>query len=268
MKKTIISTVLLILTGFVLLFAGSTNTASAQATFPTPTPNAEGYIVYRVQENDTLWNIAAITGVDIGVIRELNDLAEDDVIQPGKDLILGFVGPEATETPQPTAVIIEPTATIGQSTANICVLLYNDLNGDRMRQEDEPSVPGGVMSVLKGSDTPGDFSETYTTEEGLEHHCFEDVPIGTYNITIAYPDGYNPITVMNKEITLGGGDVHYANFGVQESKQNPVEGEGVIEEIIEDPAQSKSPWMGIAGAVLVLGGLGMGVFSIILARKK
>ena len=268
MKKTLITTIVLIAAGFFLVFAGSGMTASAQADFPTPTPNAEGYIIYKVQEGDTLWGLATLTGLSIDEIRQLNGLAEDEVIQPGYDLILGYIAPEVPATPEPTQPEVLPTPTQGESTAEICVLLYNDMNGDRLRQEEEPSVAGGVLSVIKSAETAGDYSENYTTEAGFEHHCFEDVPIGTYNLTVAFPDGYNPITVMTKEIELGPGDVHYVNFGVQESKDNPVEGEGVIDEIIDDPADSKSPLMGIIGGVLVLGGIGLGVTFVVLARRR
>ncbi|HZD57452.1 MAG TPA: LysM domain-containing protein, partial [Anaerolineales bacterium] len=51
--------------------------------FPTPTPGPDGRIVYIVKEGDTLWRVAAITGVSLDQLRELNDLGTDQPIVPG-----------------------------------------------------------------------------------------------------------------------------------------------------------------------------------------
>src|SRR4030042_5078312 len=60
--------------------------------FPTPTPGADGRIIYIVQQGDTLWRISAITGVTIDEIRRLNNLT-GDTVTPGQKLLIGMAGP-------------------------------------------------------------------------------------------------------------------------------------------------------------------------------
>jgi hypothetical protein len=106
--------------------------------FPTPTPGPDGRIVYVVQPGDTLWRVSAITGVSLDELRTLNNLGTDEVIVEGQQLLLGLAGPaEATAapagpspTPQPTG----PTPTPLPGSGTLCVMVYNDLNGDSMRQ--------------------------------------------------------------------------------------------------------------------------------------
>jgi len=42
--------------------------------FPTPTPGSDGRIIYIVQDGDTLWRIAAVSGLNIADLRDLNNL--------------------------------------------------------------------------------------------------------------------------------------------------------------------------------------------------
>ena len=42
--------------------------------FPTPTPGSDGRIIYIVQDGDTLWRIAAVSGLDLADLRDLNQL--------------------------------------------------------------------------------------------------------------------------------------------------------------------------------------------------
>ena len=56
-------------------------TASAplpQAVISTPTPQADGRIIYIVKENDTCISIALLMGISEQELRELNDLEPDD----------------------------------------------------------------------------------------------------------------------------------------------------------------------------------------------
>src|SRR5512139_203209 len=123
---------------------------AAQLTvFPPPTPGADGRILYIVQEGDTLWRIAAITGITLDELRALNKLSEDTTLQPGQQLLIGLAGPSlVTDTPgpSPTPAPGSPTPTPLSGTGNVYVFLYNDRNGDSLRQADEPVIPGGAVS--------------------------------------------------------------------------------------------------------------------------
>ncbi|MCD6401639.1 MAG: LysM peptidoglycan-binding domain-containing protein, partial [Anaerolineales bacterium] len=170
--------------------------------FPSPTPGPDGRIIYIVQEGDTLWRVSAITGVPVDEIRKLNNLGENDIIQPGQELLLGLGGPSVQQsTPgiriSPTPP--KPTQTRETGLGTLCIILYNDENGDAMRQEDEPSIPGGAISI---ANRDGSVSITEDTISGSDHQCFEELTEGDYNVTVAIPEGYNATTILNYPIVL------------------------------------------------------------------
>ncbi len=228
--------------------------AAQYTPFPTPTPGSDGRIVYIAQEKDSAWRIAAIFGIDLATLRALNKWGENPVIQPGDEIILGFAGPaETTPTfgPSPTPEPQLPTPTSLPGWGNLCIILYKDTNGDSLRQEEEPSIPGGAISI---SNRAGTVSKTESTKEGLDHQCFEKLPEGNYNVSVGIPDGYNPTTVMNLAIALKAGDINYLDFGAQAN----------IRTVLEQPApqgSGKSPVLGIIGGIILVMGVGLGLFA-------
>lgn len=235
--------------------------------FPTPTPLPDGRILYTVQPDDTLWRISAITSVSIDELRQLNNLAPGDVIAQNQVLLIGIVAPTAQPTEEapevaPTESPAGPTPTQGPGTALVCVLLFEDANGDSFHQEDEVSIAGGAVSV---SERNGLYSETGNTVEGTADEpapavCFEDAPEGDYNITVAIPDEYNPTTVLNKALELKAGDEAQLNFGAQLSSQA----------LSESPPPSEGgtdPVLGVVGALFLLVGIGLGIYSFRVMRK-
>lgn len=222
--------------------------------FPTPTPGTDGRIIYIVREGDTLWRVSAITGVPLDQLRELNDLGTEEAIVPGQELLLGHGGPlEVTPTAGPSATPepLEPTPSPQPGSGTLCVLVFDDRNGDSLRQEEEPSIPGGRISV---SDRTGEISFTEDTVDGLEPQCWEELPEGEYNITVAIPDGYNPTTVLNYSLRLEPGSETQIDFGAQMGSERIAEAE-------TPSGTSRSPMLGIIGVLFLLGGLGLGIFA-------
>ncbi|GAG40624.1 unnamed protein product, partial [marine sediment metagenome] len=180
--------------------------------FPTPTPGTDGRIIYIAQENDNWWRIAAIFGMGregVNIILELNDATNETYVIPGEEILLGFGGPaEITPTagPSPTPAPSLPTPTPQPGSGTLCVILYNDINGDSIRQKEEPSIPDGAISV---SDQSDEVSLTETTLSGMEPFCFEELMQGEYTISVAVPDGYNPTTVLSYILVLDPGTETY-----------------------------------------------------------
>ncbi len=234
--------------------------------FPTPTPGSDGRIIYIVQEGDTLWRIAAVSGLNLADLRDLNLLGVEDIVFPGQRLFLGLGGPAGA---QPTAAPIitqgpsEPTNTPVPGLGTLCVILFVDLNGDAMRQEEEASLPGGAINI---SNRDGSVS---ITEDTLEHNpnsltddyfCTEGLNEGDYNVSVAIPEGYNPTTSLNTGLQLLAGDITYLTFGAQA-------GSVVIEESTPLPESTgNTPLLGVIGIILLLGGIGLGVYSIWFRR--
>jgi len=236
---------------------------SAQVQFPSPTPGADGRIIYIVQAGDSCFRIEALYGITVDQLRGLNpQLDENCTLAIGSELMLGIGGPAAlSPTPGPSPTLEPPTATPlpPAGTTEICVLLYDDANGDALRQETELGVAGGAVSV---SNTAGTFSDTQTTvseidpdtEEPLQT-CFTDVPEGEYNISVAVPENYNPTMEMTYTFAIKAGDRAFIPFGTQ------LKTDTGIPSTTEDSGSGPSPIFGILGGLLLLGGLGLGWYA-------
>lgn len=260
------SLMIIILTA--LAFAGLPAQTAAQAAPPqqipiyTPTPGPDGRIIYIVKANDTLLGISLITGVSIDRLRELNNMTSDTIFE-GQQLLLGLAGPAEAVTPTsgppPTATPILPTPSPKPGQGSLCVLLFNDLNGDSIRQEEEPSIPDGAVSF---GDRDGKTSQSVTTTAGLEHQCFENLPEGVYTVSAAVPEGYNPTTSTDTEITLQADQQFYVNFGAQANSQTAAE-----EPTIPAQEGGRTPILGIIGALFLAAGIGLAIFAGRLLRK-
>ena len=246
-----------------LIIFGLSGTVSAapalQLTpFPTPTPGPDGRILYIVKVGDTLLRISLISGVSLDELRGLNNLTGDNIFE-GQELLLGLGGPSQvtpTPGPSPTPPQALPTPSPQPGSGNLCILLFNDINGDSIRQEDEPSIPDGAISV---SNRLGTVSLTAVTIVGLDPHCFEEILEGDYTITVAIPEGFNSTTVTNYTLLLEAGDETYLDFGAQANSET-------LAEAPTPTATGRSPLLGIIGGVILLVGLGLGLFAGRLMR--
>lgn len=179
--------------------------------FPTPTPNAEGAIIYTVQEQDSWWRIAAIAGISLEQLLALNGAQADDILAPGTQLVLGSVQP--TPAPVPTSEpTVQPTPVFGSG--EICVMLFLDANGNARLDEGELPLVNGQVSV---ADRDGRVAGEHTTDDNPEGHCFADLSDGDYNVSAAVPPDHNPTTSMNVPIRLNPGDIKFVQFGGQPS---------------------------------------------------
>jgi hypothetical protein len=240
---------------------------------PTPTPGPDGRILYIAIENDSVWRIAAINGISIDEFRKLNPHIVNDVIIPGQAYLIGYAGPsEPTAVPGiiPTQAMMTPTPTAPPGWGILCVLLYNDLNGDSMREESEPSIPGGEISV---SNRQGSVSLTAQTPSGgvattiqnptpkqRGYTCFDQLLQGEYLISVAAPEGYNRTTELNQSLHLEAGQTTEIAFGAQANSE--LEAQTAI--IPESPR--KSPMIGIIGGALLIAGIGLGIYATLLRR--
>lgn len=245
----------------ILFLAGYSLTAQASApaqgsAFSTPTPLPDGRIIYIVQEGDSCFRISALTGIPIEQLRSLNRLSEDCILRPGQELLLGVGGPSGA-TPTPESAVLPTPETQPSPTpalageARVCVVLYNDLNGDALRQDTEPLLADGALSISGAS---GQFSQTANTPGGTDSLCFERVPEGTYNISIAPPENYNPTTQLNHTLTINAGEQVEIIFGAQQA----------MAELPAQPGETSTgtgSLLGILGIGFLLAGVGLGVFA-------
>ncbi len=247
--------------------AGPIERPPAQPTaFPTPTPRSDGRIVYIVQEDDTLWRIAAIAGLSLEELMALNGIQPGDFLTPGTELFLGTASPRGAEGQDsdvqagPTEIPLTPTPIVG--TGDICVLLFEDINGDGRLDEGEPALAGGQISVVA---LTGDMVGEYTTEAlDLEiapvGYCFEELRNGDYNVSAAVPPNYNPTTGLNVPVSLSPGEIQYLQFGAQPSS--------VIGGSNGGSGGGRSSLLGVVGLALLAAAGGLAYYAARMSRRK
>src|SRR5919106_1367376 len=141
--------------------------AAPDAQFVTATPGPDGRIMYTVVEGDSCLQVALLHGITVQQLRQFNNrLDEDCTLTVGQQLVVGLAQAEApTAGPAPT--LPSPTATVTpvRGTTEVCVLLFNDMNGDAVRQETELGIEGGAVSL---TNLNGSYSETQNTSAAID----------------------------------------------------------------------------------------------------
>jgi quercetin dioxygenase-like cupin family protein len=178
------------------------------------------------------------------------------------------LGPESWAFVPPQ--VVHAVEVTGDSPARFLVLHapssgYGDyVRGDVAAFDQRPAAdsvsadPGLVVARRVGgsegdniTDRPGKFTRTLKTSAGTEPVCIDSVPEGDYNVSVAVPDGYNATTSMNYALNVTAGDSSTLDFGAQQNSQAapvaPSEG-------------GRSPMLGILGGLLLVCGVGLGVY--------
>lgn len=254
---------------FLRAFSGGATAYTVQAAplrqipIYTPTPGPDGRIIYIVKANDTLLGISLTYGITVDKLKELNNLTSDQ-IREGQQLLFGLGGPaEITPTsgPAPTSTPILPTPSPKPGIGTLCILLFNDVNGDSIRQDTEVSIPNGAVSFGNRS---GTVSRAFDTQPGDQHQCFDNLPEGSYTISVAVPEGYNPTTDTDISADIQALDKFYVNFGAQANSQTQASSPAIA------PSQGggKSPLLGIIGGLFLLTGVVFAIFAGRLLRRS
>jgi LysM repeat protein len=264
-KALFLVSAFLIILGSVWISSGVQAAPSEpQSAYPSPTPLPDGRIIYIVKAGDTCEYISLMYGVSLEYLRTTNQLDAECTIREGQQLMLGLGGPSSaspTPGPSPTPTVAVPTVTPGEGgMGQVCVLVYDDLNGDGLRQTTEAAIAGAAVSLTSLN---GAYSKTVTTSINpdttvYQGMCFTNVPMGQYNVSAAAPEGYNPTIDLTSKINVTPGDIAYIDYGAQ---FNTVVDAG-------NPTSKRSPLLGIVGALFLLAGIGMGVYVWSLMRKK
>ena len=256
---------LLLLLGVALPFHGVS--AAQQAQFLTATPGPDGRIMYTVVEGDSCLQVALLHGITVQQIRQFNTrLDEDCTLIPGQQLVVGLAQAEApTAGPAPTLPSPTVTPTPVSGTTEVCVLLFNDMNGDAVRQETELGIEGGAVSL---TNLNGSYSQTQNTSAAVDpdtlepvRACFVDVPSGEYNVSMAVPDDYNPTMLVSYTLTVKAGDRAEIGFGAQSKTIT-------VSESTEPQEGNRSSLLGIFGFLLLLGGAGLGYYAYRSGQPK
>jgi hypothetical protein len=235
---------------------------SAQIYYNTPTAFPNGNVYYTVRANETCESIAALTGVNLDTLRQINKLGLNDCnsLQIGQLLLLGTVPtPVITVGPSPTPTGNFPTPEPSKGYGTICVYLYNDVNGNAMADPAEITNTGLAGGEISITDKAGDFTKTGTTVDTGDPVCFQDAPEGEYTISIAIPDGYNPTASQNYTLDLKAGDTATVDFSAQASSTQPI--------AVTKTENHSSLFLAVFGGIIVLAGVVLGLYARFIRRK-
>ncbi len=259
-----------------LSFSAQASPSRQGGEFHTPTAGPDGRIIYIVREGDSCQRIALLHNITVNQLRSLNPALDDGecTVIIGQKLMIGVGGPANAPTftpgPSPTPALALPTPTLTSGTTVICVILFEDINGDGLRQETELGLAGGAISV---TNTLGGYSRTQDTTSEIDiatgepaYICFgekdpnlevvpdsEKLPAGKYTVSAAIPDGHNPTIDPSYSLEVKAGEQAFIAFGAQKQASAP--------EVIEEKSNS-SALLGIIGVLLLLGGGGLGWYAI------
>ena len=267
MKTKPVLAIFLLVAGMFCLWLQNPVAASPaqQVAFPSPTPGPDGKIIYIVKAGETCTQISLLYGVSVEYIRTTNLLDQNCTLREGQALMIGVgaaSSSSATPGPSPTPTPALPPATPSAGgTAQVCVLVYADLTGDALRQASEGAIAGAAISLTSADGTYSQtqtsvFNPDATVYQGM---CFANVPPGKYSISVAAPDGYNPTMNLTSSVNVNPGDLVSVNFGAQPK---------AVVTVATTTSKGPSPLLGIIGAGLLLGGIGMGAYTWRMLRKK
>jgi hypothetical protein len=241
--------------------------AAPEAQFVTATPGPDGRILYSVVAEDSCLQVALLHGITVQQLRQFNPrLDQDCTLFVGQQLVVGLASAsEPTAGPAPTLPSPTVTPTPVSGTTEVCVLLFNDMNGDALRQEIELGIEGGAVSL---TNLNGSYSETQNTSSAVDpdtlepvRSCFIDVPGGEYNVSMAVPDAYNPTMLLSYDLTVKAGDRASVDFGAQSKTIT-------VNEPTETQGADRSSMLGIFGFLLLLGGAGLGYYAYRSGQPK
>jgi murein DD-endopeptidase MepM/ murein hydrolase activator NlpD len=251
--------------GILLPFSGSS--AAPDMQFVTSTPGPDGRILYTVVAGDSCLQVAFLHGITVPQLRQFNTrLDENCTLTVGQQLVVGLVSSNvATAGPAPTLPSPTVTATPVSGTTEVCVLLFDDANGDALRQETELGIEGGAVSLtnLNGSYSQQQNTSAAVDPDTLEpvRTCFIDVPSGEYNVSMAVPDAYNPTMLLSYTLTVKAGDRASIDFGAQYKTLT-------ASEPADTQTNNRSSILGIFGFLLLLGGVGLGYYAYRSGQPK
>lgn len=257
-------------------------------TEPIATPDADGFIYAIVQPNDSLWAIAARSGISLTELLDLNNLTESALIQPGDRLIVAIVAPPATATPEasPTTAATRPPPTPSSTPLPppptvICLVAFSDENGNGEREPAEPLQAGVAFTVF----TSAGVVANYVTDGTAEPYCLTDLTPGNYQITRSVGRMETLTNSGNRTVVLAAGDQVMLGFGglvgstpvptapgtaVSPTPPAAIIGSEAVAPLVDEPADANDSQAGrpfIIGAGILIGILLVGT-AVFIGRRR
>ncbi|MFZ5915317.1 MAG: SH3 domain-containing protein [Chloroflexota bacterium] len=142
--------------------------------------------------------------------------------------------PTVTPTPVHTAtptITPTPTFTPTPAVARVCIVSYDDRNGNGLRDPGESLLANAIFTVSDPTHAVG----TYTTNGLSEPFCFDNLLPGYYYIAEVNAPGYDSTTYDTWGIALGSGAAFNLEFGNRRGSAT------AITETLPEPQLSPTP---------------------------
>jgi LysM repeat protein len=185
--------------------------------------------------------------------------------------------PMPTSTPAPPAPVAVADASLEQDLTSmasaVCVLMYEDVNMNRVQEPGDPLLAGGTISLRRdGADV-----DSVATDSSPDPLCFSELEPGEYVAVASPPGGYGLTTPDQLRLRLQTGETPNVAFGaaagVEAAQPPPADvSADMVEEAAADTSTDESNQLlqniglivfGLAALTLV-GGLGL---TLLLRRR-
>ncbi len=257
----------------------SEDAPAPRATQVNITPQAaqeDGSIIHVVGTGETTSAIARAYNVPLDDVLALNpQIGDGRLIRVGQRLTIrpapeaeppprSTTLPPATFTPSPTEQAAEPTPTVVLDGAQICALIYQDTNQNRLRDVDETALANGTIQLeLDDSQV-----EVFLTDNNPEPFCFAGLEPGSYTVIASPPAGYTLISSGRRLVDVQGTTQLTVAFGAVRTgqevaePQQPPDTDELIPQTVDDSPSDEEQLVqivglmifGFAAMTLVLGG--------------
>jgi hypothetical protein len=174
----------------------------------SPTPDETGAITVIVQPGESMWVIAARAGLTLPELLAMNNLTEADIISPGDVLLIGYSTPTApTTAPQLITPSATPRLTPTSAEASICLLAFDDLDRDGLRDPGEPLRAGVAFTVYNTQAVVANH-----ISDLIETNCLT-LPPGEYRVTRSILSNEVLTTAGDWALSLSPGSELHQAFG-------------------------------------------------------
>jgi LysM repeat protein len=192
---------------------------------------------------------------------------QDDSPQPETQL---------SETAAPAPVVsvangsVLPSSDPSTLAAAVCVLLFDDVNQNRIQEQNESLLAGGSINLSTG----GAVTANVQTDGISEPHCFEGLAAGAYVIAASAPANYGLTSPDQLRLDLLPGTTIDVAFGAAEGvapvAPPPADAGGIVNEVRAQETDTRSTVdqvLSISGlvvfglaAVVLVAGFGLTLF--------
>jgi hypothetical protein len=146
------------------------------------------------------------------------------------------------------------------SSGILCVLAFEDLNENGVRDSGEAVFPGISVNVAVNTDV---ITATHITDPDSAPYCFENLPPNDYHLYFADSPNHRPTTENDAALTLEAGQRLRVEFGAVPQDPLRTPEEAAAENTSEQLSNTTRIMVALLGAVLVM--VFMIGFGVVLA---